>query len=64
MSLRDFHLVFISAAVLCSVGFGYWAVKQYALLQGRAYLTTAIVSFLVACGLAVYEIFFLKKIKE
>ena len=63
MSLRDFHLVFINAAVLCSIGFGYWAVNQYALLHGWVYLTTAITSFFVAGGLAVYEVFFIKKIK-
>lgn len=64
MSLKDFHLIFISASVLCSIGFGYWAVDQHALLHGWGYLTTAISSFLVAGGLIVYEVLFIKKIKE
>ena len=63
MSLRDFHIVFVTASILCSIGFGWWAVNQHALLHGWTYLTTAIASFLVAGGLVIYEVLFIKKIK-
>lgn len=63
MSLRDFHVVFVTASVLCSVGFGYWAVKEYMAQPGWGYLTTACAAFIVAAGLGAYEVFFIRKIK-
>lgn len=63
MSLRDFHVVFIVAAVLCAMGFGWWGMAQY--LQGYqfAYFLTAAASWVMAAGLVIYEIFFIKHIK-
>ena len=29
MSLKEFHIIFVVAAIFCSIAFGYWAVQQY-----------------------------------
>ncbi len=63
MSLRDFHIIFVTASILCSAGFGWWAINQHALFNGWGYLTTAAVSFFIACGLVIYEVIFIKKIR-
>ena len=56
MSLRDFHIVFISSAIMVVFGFVFWCFKQ-------SYMTAAFVSMAVALGLIGYEINFIKKIK-
>ena len=55
MSLRTFHLFFISMAVLLCVGFGFWSFRE------PGYFAAGIGSFVVAAGLAVYEITFLRR---
>jgi len=64
MSLKDFHTVFIIFSILSAVGFGYWGIHNYAQAQTFAYLGAAIASFGAAFGLVIYEISFLKKVKE
>ena len=63
MSLKEFHLVFVSAAILCSLVFGYWATQQYAQNPNTDYLMTAVGAFGVALALVIYEIIFARKIK-
>ncbi len=63
LSLKEFHLVFVSAAILCSIVFGYWATRQYAQSPNVNYLLTAVGAFGVALALVVYEIKFARKIK-
>ena len=63
MSLKEFHLVFVGAAILCSGVFGYWATRQYANDPGAGYLMTAVGAFGIALALVVYEIIFARKIK-
>jgi hypothetical protein len=64
MSLKAFHVIFMSAAVLLAVGLGLWSLDQRA--QGRpgAWLAYAIASFAVALGLVVYEAWFLRKTRQ
>lgn len=64
MSLKEFHLVFVSAAILCSIIFGYWAAQQYVHNPGPGYLTTALGAFGVAGALVIYEVFFSRKMKD
>ncbi|MBI5415758.1 MAG: hypothetical protein HZA29_02980 [Candidatus Omnitrophica bacterium] len=63
MSLKEFHLVFVGAAILCSIFYGYWAAQQYAHNAGPGYLTTALGAFCVAGALVIYEIIFSRKMK-
>ena len=65
MSLKAFHLVFITAACLLAVGFGVWLLKAFLSEEGGAMnLIFAIVSFAAAIGLILYERYFLKKTKN
>ena len=56
MSLKTFHLVFIIAAILLCVGFGFWCFNQ------GARMGMGIGSFVVAVALIVFEVVFFKKI--
>jgi uncharacterized oligopeptide transporter (OPT) family protein len=53
MSLRAFHVVFISAAVLLALGLGWSSFP--------AHPVAGIAAFLAAIGLVVYETWFLRK---
>jgi len=55
MSLKTFHVFFISVCVLLCIGFGVWCVQQ------PGYLAAGVGSFIVAVGLVCYEIVFLRK---
>jgi hypothetical protein len=65
MSLKAFHVIFITAAVLMAVGCAVWGFKSYFSAEGRALdLVFGIFSVLGAIALVVYERFFLKKLKD
>ena len=57
MSLKAFHLVFISVAVLLCIGFGIWCVHN------GVYVPLGIGAFVGAAGLVIYEIIFLRGTK-
>jgi hypothetical protein len=64
MSLKSFHVVFISASALVAFLFAVWCLTPQASEQldgGR--LATATVSALVGIGLCLYEAWFLKKMR-
>ena len=64
MSLKAFHVVFISLSILLLFVLSGWLVNQY-LLSGRfLFLLLAALSFAAGLGLAVYERSFLKKTKN
>ena len=65
MSLKAFHIVFITASSALAVGFGVWALKNYLAPDGRwVDMLMAIGSFVFGIGLIVYERYFLKKLKN
>ena len=65
MSLKAFHLLFITAACALALGFGIWELKDYWSAYGHlADLLFGIGSLTVAVGLVVYERYFLKKLKD
>ncbi len=65
MSLKAFHVVFITAAVLLAFGFGGWLLKNFLSPEGRAVdLVCAVLSAAAGVGLIVYERYFLKKTKN
>jgi uncharacterized membrane protein HdeD (DUF308 family) len=65
MSLKAFHLVFITAAVLLAFGFGAWLLMEYRSPDGRIWdLVFGLVSLIAGIGLILYERYFLKKTKK
>ena len=63
MSLKSFHIVFVSVSILLTVGFGLWAVRDYQAAGDRTSLYMGLGSFLVTILLAIYGVWFLKKLK-
>jgi hypothetical protein len=65
MSLKAFHLIFITAASGLAFGCGVWALKNYWSSGGTvAELLAGLGSILAAVGLILYERYFLKKTKN
>ena len=57
MSLKWFHIFFISLSVVVAVGFGLWGLlNQYVLL--------GVLSLVVAAGLVAYGNYFLRKARK
>ena len=64
MSLKAFHIFFITISVLLCLGFGAWCLSSdYA--KGRAaYEVAGYISFGLGVVLVLYEVVFLKKFRE
>ncbi len=64
MSLKAFHLIFITASCVLAFGCGIWGLKSYFSAEGKTLdLLFGIGSLVVGVGLIVYERYFLKKFK-
>jgi len=65
MSLKTFHLVFITASSALAFGFGIWELKDAFSADGGAMsVVLGIGSLIAGVGLIVYERYFLKKLKN
>jgi hypothetical protein len=65
MSLKAFHVIFITAASALAFGCGVWELKDYWSPEGRtADLLFGVASILGGIALIVYERYFLKKLKN
>lgn len=65
MSLKAFHLIFITAASALAFGFGVWELRDYFSPDGRfGNLAMGALSVLGGIALIVYERYFLKKLKK
>jgi hypothetical protein len=64
MSLKAFHVVFISASVLLAFGFAAWCLGVHPEAGGGGGLVAALAS--AACGVALagYEVWFLRKMRS
>ena len=60
MSLKAFHLVFITVSIALAFGFGVWLACQGGVLN----LVFGAVSVAIGVGLIFYERYFLKKTKN
>lgn len=63
MSLKAFHIVFVTASVLLAFGIAAWAFVNYAEIRRTIDLAAGIGSTLAGVGLLVYGRYFLKKLK-
>jgi hypothetical protein len=65
MSLKSFHLIFITAASALAFGFAIWELKEYFSEGGRTVnLAMGLGGILTTVGLVLYERYFLKKLKK
>ena len=65
MSLKAFHVIFITAASALAFGFGGWLLRAYRSPEGTTSdLVWAVASLVAGVGLVVYECIFLKKLKN
>ena len=65
MSLKAFHVIFITAASAMAFGCGVWGIKNYFSPDGRPVeLIFGIGSILAGVALIIYERYFLKKLKN
>jgi hypothetical protein len=65
MSLKAFHLVFITASTVLAFGFAVWELRNYWSVDGRlGDLLFGVGSILAGVGLIVYERYFLRELKD
>jgi hypothetical protein len=65
MSLKAFHVLFITASSALAFGCGVWGLRDFFSQQGSASdLIFGLGSFAVGIGLILYERYFLKKLKR
>lgn len=64
MSLKAFHAFFIVISFIFSTYFGGWCFSQYSSTESYWMLVATFASFVVASGLGVYLVWFLKKYKK
>ena len=65
MSLKAFHVVFITASSALAFGCGVWELKTGFSADGRALdFVFGLGAIAVSVGLIVYERYFLKKLKD
>ena len=64
MSLKAFHIIFVTASVLLAFGVAAWAFVNYADTRRITDLAAGIGSVFSGVGLLVYGRYFLKKLKN
>ena len=64
MSLKAFHIVFITASILLSFGFGAWLINRYTEVGGWIHLAGGILAGVAGLCLLVYGKYFLRKFKH
>jgi hypothetical protein len=63
MSLKGFHVVFITASVLLAFGFAAWCLVAEPHPVGTGRLLAGIASIVIGAGLVGYELWFLRKMR-
>ncbi len=64
LSLRSFHVVFIVASILLSLGVGAWGAQQYLQRSSTQGLAMAVIFFLTAILLALYALRYFGKLRR
>jgi hypothetical protein len=64
MSLKFFHIVFITCSFVLALGFGVWCVRFHLAHQHIGYLSLGITSFVTGALLFGYGLWFLRKIER
>lgn len=64
MTLRLFHIVFISLCALLALWAGAWSSQTFADGGSSAYLAGAFIGFAAGIALPIYGVYFFKKSKH
>jgi hypothetical protein len=64
MSLKAFHILFVTFSTLLAFGFGAWALHSYSSSSALTDLLMGMVSLALGIGLIWYGKYFLKKLKN
>ncbi|MBI5217145.1 MAG: hypothetical protein HY960_15420 [Ignavibacteriae bacterium] len=64
MSLKSFHIFFITVSTLFAFGFAAWFIKSYNTSEEVSNLFAALLSAISGVGLIIYGIRFLKKLQH
>ena len=64
MSLKGFHIVFITFSTLLALVLGVWCIRVNLAEGAPVYLAGAIGSFVAAVALIVYGVWFYRKMKR
>jgi hypothetical protein len=64
MSLKAFHLIFVTASIAVAVFLGVWAFLSYRATGARADIIYMVASALAVIALVWYGKYFLKKLKH
>ena len=64
MSLKAFHLIFVTASVAVSLFLGVWSFLSYRVSHARADLAYVVLSLLAVVVLLCYGRYFLRKLKH
>lgn len=64
MSLKTFHIIFVTISTLFAFLFGGWMMKSYEASKQTADLVLGLCSFAGGVALLVYGRYFLKKLKR
>lgn len=60
MSLKAFHVFFVSVSTIFALGFGVWCFAH----GDVAYVVTGVASIIGGCGLLYYGRYFMRKSKD
>lgn len=64
MSLKGFHIIFITFSTLLAFGGGIWCLWVNRMTESSAYTVGAVFSFAAAIALIVYGCWFWRKMKR
>lgn len=64
MSLKAFHIFFVSVSFLLSLGVSFWAFREYSDEKGTGYVMLGVGILLFAAALVWYGKWFLDKLKD
>lgn len=64
MSLKSFHIFFISASILLLIGFGAWFLATQPVSAEAINVFAGLLCFSLAGGMVVYAVRFLQKFKS
>ena len=64
MSLKAFHIVFVTVSTLLAIGVGVWAIRDFRTGGARGSLYVGIGCFVAVPALMVYGRWFLRKLKH